>query len=137
MIFVSSLEGRVLVFLSLITHIQSFSIQFFFFWVIMAFGVSNKYLNIFLVTKKKKKKNKTRSIQRTQAPPRLWPWRVTLTWLQGQKAYVIRCRLLYYALVPGTMSMNVIVCEILLLIYFLWPLTFTCDLQLMSRSLSL
>ena len=85
----------------------------------------------------KRRKNKTRSIQRTQTPPLLWPWRVTLTLLQGQETYVIRCRLLYCALVPGIKSMNVIVCEIWPFIHFVRPLTFTCDLQFISWSLSL
>ena len=44
----------------------------------------------------------------------LWPWVV-------KKAYVIRCRLLYCTLVPGMMSVNVIVSEI-------WPLVYFCDL---------
>ena len=57
----------------------------------------------------------------------LWPWRVTLTLLQGQESYVIRCRLLYCALIPGMMNLNVTVCEIWPLIHFvtfdlhLWP----------------
>ena len=54
-----------------------------------------------------------------------------------KKAYVIGCCLLYCALVPGIMSMNIIVCEIWPLIHFLWPLTFTCNLELMSMSLKL
>ena len=50
----------------------------------------------------------------------LWPWVVTLTLCQD---YVIRCRLLYCSLVPGMMSVSVIVCEIWPLVYFhdLWP----------------
>ena len=32
-------------------------------------------------------------------------------------------------LVPGMKSMSEIVCEIWLILSFLWPLTFTCDLQ--------
>ena len=63
----------------------------------------------------------------------LWPW----TYFKVGKAYIIRCRLLYCAMVLGMMSVNVIVCEIWPLIHFLWHLTFTCDFHLMSRSLSL
>ena len=51
----------------------------------------------------------------------LWPWVVTLTLSQGQKAYDIKCRLLCCTLVPDTMSVSVIVCEI-------WPLVHCCDL---------
>ena len=57
----------------------------------------------------------------------LRPWRVILTLTSKvKKAYVIRCRLLYCALVPG-MSVKVIVCEVWTLINFvtfalhLWP----------------
>ena len=46
----------------------------------------------------------------------IWPWRVTLALRQDQKAHVIICHLLYC--------------------YFV-PLTFTCDLQRQSRSISL
>ena len=63
----------------------------------------------------------------------VWPW----PYFKIKKAYVIRCRLLYCALVSGMMSVNVKVCEIWKSTHFLWPLTFTYDLQLMSRSLSI
>ena len=63
----------------------------------------------------------------------VWPW----PHFKVKKAYVIRSRFLYCALVPGMISVNVIICEIWPLIHFFRPLTFTCDLQLMSRSLSL
>ena len=42
----------------------------------------------------------------------IWHWRVTLTLSQGQNYYVIRYRSLYCTLVPGMMSVSVIVCEI-------------------------
>ena len=61
----------------------------------------------------------------------VWPW----PYFMIKKAYVVRCRLLHRALVPGMISGNVIVCDIWPFIHFLWPLTFTCDLQLMSRSI--
>ena len=64
----------------------------------------------------------------------VWPWPYFN--FKVKKAYVIRCRLLYCALVPGTMSLNVIVCEIWPLVHFLLPLTFACDLHRPSRSLS-
>ena len=63
----------------------------------------------------------------------VWPW----PYSKVKKAYVIRCRLLYCTLVPGMMSVSVIVCDICTLVHFLWPLTFACDLQLTSRSISL
>ena len=62
----------------------------------------------------------------------VWPW----PYFKVKNTYVIRCRFLYCTLVPGMVSMNIIANEIWSLIHFLWPLTFTCDLQLMSRSLS-
>ena len=37
---------------------------------------------------------------------------MSVTFDLDKKAYVIRCHLLYYALVSGVMSVNVIVCEI-------------------------
>ena len=67
----------------------------------------------------------------------LWPWHVTLILFQVKKAHDIKCRLLHCALIPGMISVNEIVCEIWPLIHFLWPLNFTCDLQLIPRSLSL
>ena len=62
----------------------------------------------------------------------VWPW----PYSKVKKVYVIICRLLYRVLVPGLMSVNVIVCEIWPLILSLLPLTFTCDLHRPSRSLS-
>ena len=56
----------------------------------------------------------------------VWPW----PYFKIKKAYVIRCPLLYWDLVLGLMFVIVIICEI-------WPLIHFCDLQLMSRSLSL
>ena len=54
----------------------------------------------------------------------VWPW----PYFKDKIAYVIRCRLLYCVLVPGMMSVNIIVCEIWPLILFfvtfdlhLWP----------------
>ena len=41
----------------------------------------------------------------------LWPW----PYVKVKKTYVIKCRLLYCTLVPGMMSVSVIVCEI-------WPI---------------
>ena len=63
----------------------------------------------------------------------VWPW----SYFKAKKAYVIRCRLLYCALVPGMMSMGLILYEISSLVYFMWHLTFTYDLQLLSRSFAL
>ena len=86
----------------------------------------------------KNDKNKTRSIQRMQTPPHLWPYGVTLSFCQGQESWsVIRCRLLYCTLEPGMMSMGLILYKRSLFVYSKWPLTFICDLQLLSRSLTL
>ena len=73
------------------------------------------------------KKRETFSERRHLHGCDLWPWCVNLTLLQGQESL---CRLLYCALVPGMISMNVIVCEILPLIYFcdLWPSPVTFSL---------
>ena len=80
--------------------------------------------------------NLKKSIQRTQTPSplsfNLWPWDMTLV----KKVYVIRCRLLYFTLIPCKMSLSVIVCEIWPFLHFLWPRTFACDLHRPSRSLS-
>ena len=83
--------------------------------------------------------NQTRSIQRTQTPPRLWPLTLSFDFdlkVKVKNAYVIRCRLLYCTLVPGMMSMSVLVCEIWPLVHVLWPLTFACVLHRPSRWLS-
>ena len=66
----------------------------------------------------------------------LWPWGVTLTFHKIKKADVIRCRFLYCTLEPGMMSMDIMFYDISLFVYFMWPLTFTSDLQLLSRSLA-
>ena len=60
-----------------------------------------------------------------------WPF------VKVKKADVIICHFLYCTLVPGMMSMGLIFYEISPFVYFMWPLTFTCDLQLLSRSLAL
>ena len=81
----------------------------------------------------------TRSSKRTQTPPRLcfdllvWPWPV----VKVKKTDVIRCRFLYCTLVPGMMSMGLMFYEISPFVFLMWPLTFTCDLQFLSRSLAL
>ena len=62
---------------------------------------------------------------------------VPLTFRQGQKADVIRCHLSYCTLVPGMMSMGLLLYEILPFVYSMLPLTFTCDLHRLSGSLSL
>ena len=67
---------------------------------------------------------KTRSIQRTQTPPSLWPLTLMCDLdlkVKVKNAYDIRCRLLYCTLVLGMMSVSVIVYEI-------WPLVHFCDL---------
>ena len=57
----------------------------------------------------------------------VWPF------VKVKKADVIRCRLLYCTLVPGMMSMYLILYEISPFVYFMW----NCDLKLLSRSLAL
>ena len=54
-----------------------------------------------------------------------------------KKADVIRCRLLYCTLVSGMMSMGLLLYDISIFVCFMWHFTFTCDLQLLSRSLAL
>ena len=79
----------------------------------------------------------TRSIQRTQTPPHLWP--LTLSCDLDHKSRSNRLMsldVLYCTLVSGKMSVSVIVCDIWPLVHFLWPLTFACDLHRLSRSLS-
>ena len=71
---------------------------------------------------------RTRSIQRTQTPPRLWPLTMHVVWpwpfVKVEKADVIRCRLLCCTLVPGMMSIGLILYEISPFVYFMWSLTF-------------
>ena len=67
------------------------------------------------------KKNKTRSIQRTQTPPRLWPLTLSCD-LDLESRSKKLCRLLYCTLVPGMMSVSVIDRE-------LWPLAHFYDLS--------
>ena len=62
----------------------------------------------------------------------VWHW----LFVKVKKADVIRCRLLYCTLLPGIMSMDLLLCEISPFVYSMWPLTFTCDLHRLSRSLS-
>ena len=61
----------------------------------------------------------------------LWPWPG-----QGQKGLCHKMSLVVFNLVPGMMSVILIVCEIWPLIHCLWPLTFAYDLPRQSRSLS-
>ena len=63
----------------------------------------------------------------------VWPWPI----VKVKKTDVNICRLLYCTLVPCMMSMGLTLYEISSCVYFMWPLTFTCDLQLLSRSLDL
>ena len=60
-----------------------------------------------------------------QIPPCLWL--LTLMCQEVKRAYVIRFRLLYCILVPGMMSVGVIVYEIrqLFILWDLWPLALT------------
>ena len=62
----------------------------------------------------------------------VWPW----PFVKVKKANVIRCLLLYFTLVPGMRSTGLLLYEISPFVYFIWPLTFTCDLHRLSRSLS-
>ena len=69
----------------------------------------------------------------------LWPWVVTLTLDQGQKGLCHQMSLIIYycTLLPGMMSMGLLLYEISPFVYFIWHLTFTYDLQLLARSLTL
>ena len=60
----------------------------------------------------------------------LWPY------VKVKNVNVIKCCLLYCTLVPGLMTVSIILCEIIPLVHFLWHLTFTCDLHRLSRPLS-
>ena len=83
-----------------------------------------------------KMKKITRSIQRTQTPPRLWPLTLNCDLDLKSRSKRLVIRLLYRTLVPSMMSVSVIVCEIWPLVHFIWPLNFACDLHRPSRSLS-
>ena len=80
------------------------------------------------------------SIQRTQTPQILW--HLTL-WCdldlssRSRKLMSYDVVLLYCTLVPGMMSMGLMFYKISPIAYFMWPLAFICDLQLLSRSLTL
>ena len=77
---------------------------------------------------KKKGKKETRSIQRTQTPPRLWSLTLCCDLdLKSRSKRFTRCRLLYCTLVPGIMSVSVIACDIWPLVHFcyLWSLPVT------------
>ena len=101
----------------------------------------------FILIRHKKAEIQSREINREQEAFRerrhfhicnLWPWIMTLTLSQVKKVYVIIYCLLYCALVPGMMSVNVIVWEMWPLIHFcyLWPslVTFSlCQGHLQSK----
>ena len=55
------------------------------------------------------------------------------TFRQAQESW---CHLLYCTLLPGMISMDLLLYKISTFVYFMWPLTFTCDLQLLSMSLA-
>ena len=63
----------------------------------------------------------------------VWPW----SFIKVKKADIIRRHLLYCILVPDIMSIGLILYEISPFVYLMGSLTFTCDLQLLSRSLAL
>ena len=81
------------------------------------------------------------SIQRTQTPPRM----LSLTlWcdldlssrsIKLMSLDVAYCIVLWYQ--TGMMSMGYLLYEIPSIVYFIWHFTFTCDLQLLSRPLTL
>ena len=77
----------------------------------------------------KKKKKKAFRERRYLHDCDLLPYGVTWTFRQGQKSDVIKCHLLYCTLVPGMMSMGLLLCEISPFIYFMWPLTFILTLS--------
>ena len=81
----------------------------------------------------------TRSIQRTQTPPRLWPLTLSCDLDLKSRSNRLMSLDVAYCIVPCTrydMSVSVIVCDIWPYVHFLWPLTFACDLHRPSRSLS-
>ena len=83
--------------------------------------------------------NVTRSIRRTQTPPRLWPLTLSCDFDLKSRSKRLMSLDVAYCIVPWC-KYDVCECNSLWdmsIISFLWPLTFTCDLELMSRSLSL
>ena len=92
-------------------------------------------LRNFLFQKKKTKQEAFRERRHLHVCD-LWPWRVTLTSLKVQESL---CHQMLIVLYLGS-RYDVWECNSLWTMTinsFLWPLTFTCDLQLMSRSFSL
>ena len=87
------------------------------------------------------KKWKTRSIQRTQTPPRLWPLTLSCDLdLKSRSKKLMSWESLIVLYLGTTTRYDVCECNKLqdnTISSFLWPLTFICDLQRLSRSLSL
>ena len=79
----------------------------------------------------------TRSIQRTQTPQLcdLWPCVVTLILSQGQKGLYHWMSLIVLDLGTRYDVYAFITLRDITILFFMWHLTFTCDLQLLSRSL--
>ena len=80
----------------------------------------------------------TRSIQRMQTPPRLWPLTMGCDLdLKSRSKRLMSLDVAYCIVsVQDIMPVNGIVCEIWPLVHFFWLLTFAYDLHRPSRSLS-
>ena len=75
----------------------------------------------------------TKRIQRTQTPPRLWPltlWCDLDLSSRSRKLMSLDVAYSIVSLVPDMMSMGLILYEISPFLYFMWPVTFTCEFQL-------
>ena len=66
----------------------------------------------------------------------LWSWGVTFTLRQGQDSLLHSISLIYCTLVPGMMSVGVILTRYDHSFIFLLPLTFICNLRHMSLNAS-
>ena len=99
-----------------------YEVRMLYLYILIIKGIHNNQKNKKRKKNKRKIKNKKHSENADTSTSvtfdlDMWPW----PYFKVKKAYIIRCRLLYCALVPGMMSVNIIVCEI-------WPLIHCCDL---------
>ena len=119
----------------------AFDVRWFFFLLSLWFlGMYTYYnnSNFILIASSISIVQKTRSIQRTQTPPRLWP--LTLSCDLDLKSRPKRLMSLdvAYCIVPWYQVWCpwVSFCDIWPLVHFLWLLTFACDFHRPSRSFS-
>ena len=107
-------------------HVTSFRPKI----VLLYSSLKNVWMHCSQPTVEKEKKNNKKHLENADTSTSvtfdldMWPW----PYFKVKKAYVIRCHLLYCTLVPGMMSVSVLVCDIWLLVHFcdLWPSSVTC-----------